>query len=115
MRQVRLFRRAQRRRTGTQSADRPRTKSPQADRRSRSRRADRQASSGKTGARSNGRANLASVGALLAKQAPDFDARTYGFARLSDLVAASGLVDMESTGDRPKIIMVKLKAAPAPK
>ncbi|RVE78450.1 hypothetical protein CN177_26735 [Sinorhizobium meliloti] len=51
----------------------------------------------------------------MAKQAPDFDARNYGFARLSDLVAASGLVDMESTGDHPKIIMVKLKAAPAPK
>ncbi|WP_234843597.1 NYN domain-containing protein [Sinorhizobium meliloti] len=63
----------------------------------------------------NGRANLAGVGAHLAKQAPDFDARNYGFARLSDLVAASGLVDMESTGDHPKIIMVKLKAAPAPK
>lgn len=50
----------------------------------------------------NGRANLARVGAHLAKQAPDFDARNYGFARLSDLVAASGLVDMESTGDHPK-------------
>ncbi|WP_337738520.1 OST-HTH/LOTUS domain-containing protein [Sinorhizobium meliloti] len=47
------------------------------------------------------RANLARVGAHLAKQSPDFDARNYGFARLSDLVAASGLVDMESTGDHP--------------
>ncbi|ASP89731.1 hypothetical protein CDO26_36970 (plasmid) [Sinorhizobium meliloti] len=37
----------------------------------------------------------------MAKQSPDFDARNYGFARLSDLVAASGLVDMESTGDHP--------------
>ncbi|MCY1741031.1 MULTISPECIES: NYN domain-containing protein [Hyphomicrobiales] len=63
----------------------------------------------------DGRANLARVGAHLAKQSPDFDARNYGFARLSDLVAASGLVDMESTGDHPKIIMVKLKAAPATK
>lgn len=63
----------------------------------------------------DGRANLARVGGHLAKQAPDFDARNYGFARLSDLVAASGLVDMESTGDHPKIIMVKLKAAPAAK
>ncbi|RMC62522.1 NYN domain-containing protein [Sinorhizobium meliloti] len=63
----------------------------------------------------DGRANLARVGAHLAKQSPDFDARNYGFARLSDLVAASGLVDMESTGDHPKIIMVKLKAAPAAK
>ncbi|WP_234851697.1 OST-HTH/LOTUS domain-containing protein [Sinorhizobium meliloti] len=109
------FRRAQWRSTGSRSAGRRRTNSPQAGRRSRSRRADRQTSSGKAVARSNGRANLAGVGAHLAKQAPDFDARNYGFARLSDLVAASGLVDMESTGDHPKIIMVKLKAAPAPK
>ncbi|MDX0980396.1 hypothetical protein GOE03_31570 [Sinorhizobium medicae] len=47
------------------------------------------------------RANLARVGAHLAKEAPDFDAGNYGFARLSDLVAASGLVEMESTGDHP--------------
>ena len=44
----------------------------------------------------DGRANLGRVGGHLAKQAPDFDARNYGFARLSELVAASGLVDMDS-------------------
>ncbi|GHD21164.1 NYN domain-containing protein [Tianweitania populi] len=59
----------------------------------------------------DGRANLARVGAHLAKQAPDFDPRNYGFARLSQLVLASGLVDMESVGEHPKVIMVKLKAA----
>lgn len=63
----------------------------------------------------DGRANLARVGGHLAKQAPDFDARNYGFARLSELVEASGLVDIERTGDHPKIIMVKLNAAPATK
>lgn len=63
----------------------------------------------------DGRAGLARVGGHLAKQAPDFDARNYGFARLSELVAASGLVDMESRGDNPKIITVKLKTAPATK
>ena len=63
----------------------------------------------------DGRANLGRVGGHLAKQAPDFDARNYGFARLSELVAASGLVDMDISGDRPKIITVKLKAAPATK
>ena len=63
----------------------------------------------------DGRANLGRVGGHLAKLAPDFDARNYGFARLSELVAASGLVDMDISGDRPKIIMVKLKAAPATK
>lgn len=59
----------------------------------------------------DGWANLARVGGHLAKQAPDFDARNYGFTRLSELVAASSLVDMETTGDRPKIITVKLKPA----
>ncbi len=63
----------------------------------------------------DGRANLARVGGHLAKQAPDFDARNYGFARLSELVEASGLVDIERSGDHPKIIMVKLKASPATK
>ena len=63
----------------------------------------------------DGRANLGRVGGHLAKLAPDFDARNYGFARLSELVAASGLVDMDISGDRPKIITVKLKAAAAAK
>lgn len=58
----------------------------------------------------DGWANLARVGGHLAKQAPDFDARNYGFPRLSELVAASGIIDMETTGNRPKIITVKLKA-----
>ena len=57
----------------------------------------------------DGRANLARVGAHLAKQAPDFDARNFGFPRLSDLVEASGIVEIERIGDNPKIIMVRLK------
>lgn len=60
----------------------------------------------------DGRANLAQVGGHLAKQAPDFDARNYGFARLSDLVKASGLVTVERAADNPKIILVRLKEAP---
>lgn len=60
----------------------------------------------------DGKANLARVGAHLAKQAPDFDARNYGFARLSELVEASGLVDVERVGDHPKIVMVKLNTPP---
>ncbi|MEX2697076.1 NYN domain-containing protein [Rhizobium mongolense] len=58
----------------------------------------------------DGRANLARVGAHLAKQSPDFDARNYGFARLTDLVEASGIIDVESTGENPKIVVVRLKA-----
>lgn len=58
----------------------------------------------------DGRANLARVGGHLAKQAPDFDARNYGFARLSDLAEASGIVDIERDTDHPKVIMVRLRA-----
>jgi NYN domain-containing protein/OST-HTH/LOTUS domain-containing protein len=57
----------------------------------------------------DGRANLARVGAHLAKQSPDFDPRNYGFPRLSNLVEASGIVQVERIGENPKIIMVRLK------
>lgn len=58
----------------------------------------------------DGRANLARVGAHLAKQAPDFDARNYGFPRLSDLADASQILDVERTSENPKIVTVKLKS-----
>jgi uncharacterized LabA/DUF88 family protein len=57
----------------------------------------------------DGRANLARVGAHLAKQAPDFDVRNYGFTRLSELVEASGIADVERTGDAQKTVLVQLK------
>ena len=57
----------------------------------------------------DGRANLARVGAHLAKQSPDFDPRNYGFPRLSDLVRASGIPEVERLGENPKIILVRLK------
>ncbi len=57
----------------------------------------------------DGRANLAQVGGHLAKQAPDFDARNYGFPRLSDLVKSSGIVDVERSPENPKTILVRLK------
>ena len=58
----------------------------------------------------NGRAHLGNVGSLLAKQSPDFDARNYGFARLSDLMRASGIVDIEHDSEHPKTLLVRLKA-----
>lgn len=58
----------------------------------------------------DGRANLGRVGAHLSKQSPDFDARNYGFARLSDLAVASGILDVERVGDQ-KVVMVRLKAS----
>ena len=45
----------------------------------------------------DGRAKLSQVGGHLAKQAPDFDVRNYGFPRLSDLVKASGRFEWIST------------------
>src|SRR3984957_16363197 len=53
--------------------------------------------------------NPGRVGAHLAKQAPDFDSRNYGFPRLSNLVEASGIAEVERIGENPKIIMVRLK------
>lgn len=60
----------------------------------------------------DGRANLGQVGSHLAKQSPDFDARNYGFSRLSDLAEASGILDVERLGE-PKVVMVRLKARAA--
>jgi uncharacterized LabA/DUF88 family protein len=60
-------------------------------------------------AEEDGRANLARVGAHLAKQSPDFDARNYGYARLSDLAEASGILDVERTGEQNKVVTAKLK------
>jgi uncharacterized LabA/DUF88 family protein len=57
----------------------------------------------------DGRANLARVGGHLAKQSPDFDARNYGYGRLSELAEASGILDIERTGDHPKVVMVRMK------
>jgi uncharacterized LabA/DUF88 family protein len=58
----------------------------------------------------DGRANLARVGAHLGKQSADFDARNYGYARLSDLADASGILEVERTGEQNKIVTVKLKS-----
>jgi uncharacterized LabA/DUF88 family protein len=54
-------------------------------------------------------ADLGAVGSHIAKQLPEFDARNYGFARLSELVEASGLAEIERLGDKKKLVMVRLK------
>jgi uncharacterized LabA/DUF88 family protein len=61
----------------------------------------------------DGWADLGAVGSHIAKQLPEFDPRNYGFARLSELVAASGLGDMERVGDKQKRAMVRLKGGGA--
>jgi uncharacterized LabA/DUF88 family protein len=49
----------------------------------------------------SGWSNLAPVGSNIAKQAPDFDPRNYGYRKLGELIAASGLFEIEKrkTGD----------------
>jgi uncharacterized LabA/DUF88 family protein len=60
----------------------------------------------------DGWAPLGYVGTLVTKQAPDFDSRSYGYAKLSDLMAATTLFELErrSQGDgRPGAIYVRGK------
>ena len=60
-----------------------------------------------------GFADLGAVGSHIAKQLPEFDPRNYGFARLSELVEASGLAEMERGGDNQRRAMVRLKGGTA--
>ena len=60
----------------------------------------------------DGWAALASVGHIITNQSPDFDSRTYGYAKLSDLMAATTLFELErrSPGDgKPEIIYARTK------
>ncbi|WP_417715436.1 OST-HTH/LOTUS domain-containing protein [Rhizobium helianthi] len=59
----------------------------------------------------DGRANPARVGTHLSKQSADFDARNYGYARLSDLAEASGILDVSRAGEQNKVVLVKLRDA----
>jgi len=54
-----------------------------------------------------GWANLAQVGALITKQHPDFDPRTFGYFKLSELVIATGLFDIDRRrpGDGKAVVM----------
>ncbi|WP_255527724.1 NYN domain-containing protein [Plantactinospora alkalitolerans] len=72
----------------------------------------------------DGWAHLAAVGHLLTQRRPDFDSRTYGYAKLTDLVAATGLfkVDRRLPGDgKPTVVYVRdrhpapERAAPTPR
>ncbi len=60
----------------------------------------------------DGWAALGYVGTLITKQQPDFDSRSYGYAKLSDLMAATTLfeLDRRSAGDgRPGAVYVRDK------
>jgi len=43
----------------------------------------------------SGIANLSKVGNTIQKQAPDFDSRNYGYSKLRDLIAATGVYKLE--------------------
>ncbi len=62
----------------------------------------------------SGWANLASVGNTVAKQAPDFDARNYGYRKLGELIAASCLFEIEKrkTGDGTSTFIRDLRRKP---
>jgi uncharacterized LabA/DUF88 family protein len=47
-----------------------------------------------------GWAELSSVGSNIAKQSPDFDSRNYGYARLSSLVSATNLFEVDERPGR---------------
>lgn len=57
-----------------------------------------------------GWANLAAVGSLVAKQAPEFDCRNYGFPRLSELVKATGEFETKPSGKTQKVVLVCAKS-----
>lgn len=55
----------------------------------------------------DGWANLSDVGSLMTKRYPDFDQRTYGYSKLSDLFAASNLfeIDRRTTGKGKGVVV----------
>jgi uncharacterized LabA/DUF88 family protein len=55
----------------------------------------------------DGWASLAAVGNIITNQRPDFDSRSYGYAKLSDLFSATTLFDVErhSAGDGKQALM----------
>ncbi|TDC73149.1 NYN domain-containing protein [Actinomadura sp. 7K507] len=64
------------------------------------------------GSDEDGWAPLASVGHIITKQRPEFDSRNYGYAKLSELIAATTLfvLDRRSPGDgKPGVIYVRAK------
>lgn len=58
----------------------------------------------------DGWAGLGGVGSIVTKQRPNFDSRSYGYVKLSELIAAIDLFEMErrSPGEgRPRVIYVR--------
>ena len=63
----------------------------------------------------DGWANLGTVGSHVAKQAPDFDSRNWGYAKLVDLVTAIELFEVRRPGGQGVQVREKPKGQPASK
>ncbi len=58
----------------------------------------------------DGWSTLGGIGNYIAKQAPEFDSRNYGYGKLSELVTATNLFDVEArNGGNNKTLWVRLK------
>jgi len=60
----------------------------------------------------DGWATLANVGHIITKQSPDFDSRNYGYTKLSDLMAATTLFELDRRdpgNGKPAVIYVRDK------
>ena len=57
---------------------------------------------------------LGTLGSRLANLAPDFDPRTYGFRKLSDLVIKTGAFEIDQSEGRRLKVRLKPEAAPEP-
>lgn len=58
----------------------------------------------------DGWTHLGAVGTQLVNLAPDFDSRTFGFKKLSELVRKTGHFEVELVDGKPMRIRVKQKA-----
>lgn len=63
----------------------------------------------------DGWANLGAVGAKIMSQQPDFDSRSYGYAKLSSLVEATGLFEIERMTSQNGRIDILLRELPPPR
>jgi uncharacterized LabA/DUF88 family protein len=62
----------------------------------------------------DGWANLGAVGAKIMSQQPDFDARSYGYGKLSTLVEATGLFAIERQTSQSGRVDILLRELPPP-
>jgi uncharacterized LabA/DUF88 family protein len=63
----------------------------------------------------DGWANLGTIGAKIMSQQPDFDARSYGYGKLSTLVEATGLFDIERQTSQNGRVDILLREIPQPR